>query len=252
MSMFHIPEELIPGTRALEKMNREMSSKLEKDLQATANLFAHPAAGVAAASALGIGLASHSFGIWMGIVAGATEATQRLFAPVVGDVPGDVDSFVEKEDAPAKRADATAKALIEDTRRAVRKVAEKATKPAAEIVEQTVATVVADAAPEASVVSEPSTAPVTVEIPPQLMPEDFRQPKSMEKPETPDDLKAISGIGPKLETVLNGLGVWTFGQIAAWTPAEVAWVDDTLGFKGRIGRDEWIGQAARLAAAGAG
>ena len=77
-------------------------------------------------------------------------------------------------------------------------------------------------------------------------PEDFRQPKSMPKPKKADDLKAISGIGPKLEKVLNGLGVWTYAQIAAWTKEEIAWVDDYLSFKGRIGRDDWIGQAVKL------
>jgi NADH-quinone oxidoreductase subunit E len=81
------------------------------------------------------------------------------------------------------------------------------------------------------------------------MPEDFRQPKAMDRPAKPADLKAISGIGPKLEQVLHGLGIWTFGQIAAWTPQEIAWVDDYLSFKGRIGRDDWIGQAKALAGA---
>ncbi|TIP84028.1 MAG: NADH-ubiquinone dehydrogenase, partial [Mesorhizobium sp.] len=37
--------------------------------------------------------------------------------------------------------------------------------------------------------------------------------------------------------------------IAAWTPEEIAWVDDYLSFKGRVGRDNWLGQAAVLAAA---
>ena len=47
--------------------------------------------------------------------------------------------------------------------------------------------------------------------------------------------------------MLNGLGVWTYAQIAAWTKEEIAWVDDYLSFKGRIGRDDWIGQAVKLA-----
>ncbi|MDH3665325.1 MAG: NADH-quinone oxidoreductase subunit E [Paracoccaceae bacterium] len=64
----------------------------------------------------------------------------------------------------------------------------------------------------------------------------------------PDDLKRISGVGPKLEGVLNGLGVYHFDQIAAWTEGEIAWVDDQLKFKGRIERDDWIGQASILAA----
>lgn len=255
MSM--LPE--VPGTRTLEKMNEEMSSKLQNDLQNAANLLAHPAAGMAAASALGIGLASHSFGIWMGVVAGATEATQRLFAPLVGDVAGDVNSFADKKEAPAKRAEVAAKVLIEDTKRAVKKAAEKAGKPAAPKVAEQPDAATLEAAPEVTESVAPpveiasAPAPAVVEAPPmadvpaELMPEDFHQPKATARPAAPDDLKAISGIGPKLEQVLNGLGVWTYVQIAAWAPAEVAWVDDTLGFKGRIGRDDWIGQAARLA-----
>jgi predicted flap endonuclease-1-like 5' DNA nuclease len=34
----------------------------------------------------------------------------------------------------------------------------------------------------------------------------------------PDDLKKISGVGPKLEGVLNEMGFYHFDQIAAWTP----------------------------------
>jgi len=67
---------------------------------------------------------------------------------------------------------------------------------------------------------------------------------------TPDDLKKIKGVGPKLEGVLNELGVWHFWQIARWTEAEIAWVDTRLKFKGRIERDEWIAQAKILAEGG--
>ena len=62
-----------------------------------------------------------------------------------------------------------------------------------------------------------------------------------------DDLKRIDGVGPKLETVLNDMGFWHFDQIAAWGPAEIAWVDARLSFKGRIERDDWVGQAGELA-----
>ena len=62
-----------------------------------------------------------------------------------------------------------------------------------------------------------------------------------------DDLKRISGVGPKLEGVLNELGFYHFDQIAAWTPEQVAWVDARLQFKGRIVRDNWIAQAAEFA-----
>jgi len=63
-----------------------------------------------------------------------------------------------------------------------------------------------------------------------------------------DDLKRIRGIGPQNETRLNALGVYHFGQIAAWTPAEVRWVGAYLAFPGRIEREDWIGQARALAA----
>lgn len=66
-----------------------------------------------------------------------------------------------------------------------------------------------------------------------------------------DDLKVILGIGPKLEALCHKLGFYHFSQIAAWTPAEIAWVDDNLeGFKGRVTRDKWVVQAKVLAAGG--
>ena len=64
----------------------------------------------------------------------------------------------------------------------------------------------------------------------------------------PDDLTRIKGVGPKLAELCNSLGFYHFDQIAAWTEAEVAWVDQNLeGFKGRVTRDEWVSQAKALA-----
>ncbi len=62
-----------------------------------------------------------------------------------------------------------------------------------------------------------------------------------------DDLKIINGIGPLLEKMLNEMGFWHFDQIATWGPAEIAWVDARLKFKGRIERDDWVSQAKALA-----
>ena len=63
-----------------------------------------------------------------------------------------------------------------------------------------------------------------------------------------DDLKMIKGVGPKLEIMLNDLGFYHFDQIAAWSAAEVAWVNYNLaGFKGRVSRDNWVEQASKLA-----
>lgn len=72
-------------------------------------------------------------------------------------------------------------------------------------------------------------------------------PVKVAKPVKPDDLKVISGIGPKLEKKVNDMGVWTYAQIAVWKKSEVEYVNDTLSFSGRIERDEWIKQAKRLA-----
>ncbi len=59
-----------------------------------------------------------------------------------------------------------------------------------------------------------------------------------------DDLQKIEGIGPVLEKLCHGLGIFHFDQIAAFGPAEIAWMDGNLkGFKGRVTRDKWVAQA---------
>lgn len=64
-----------------------------------------------------------------------------------------------------------------------------------------------------------------------------------------DDLKQIKGIGPKLEKLLNSLGVTSYAQIAAWNDADIDRIDARLGaFQGRIRRDDWPAQARLLAA----
>lgn len=63
-----------------------------------------------------------------------------------------------------------------------------------------------------------------------------------------DNLKLLSGVGPKIEQTLNALGIYHFDQIARWTATEIAWVDARLPFKGRIQRDDWTAQAKTLAA----
>jgi predicted flap endonuclease-1-like 5' DNA nuclease len=50
-----------------------------------------------------------------------------------------------------------------------------------------------------------------------------------------------------LEKKLNDLGITTFEQMANFTAEEVEKVDDALSFKGRIERDDWVGQAKTLA-----
>lgn len=63
-----------------------------------------------------------------------------------------------------------------------------------------------------------------------------------------DDLKKLSGVGPVIEKKLHALGVTTFDQVAAWTPEDVTRIDDELSFKGRVEREDWIGQAKQFIA----
>ena len=73
--------------------------------------------------------------------------------------------------------------------------------------------------------------------------------RAAEPPRT-DDLKLINGIGPAVEKRLNGVGIFTFTQLAALSPADVAAaVADLTGLSAeRIVKQDWIGQARKLAA----
>lgn len=62
-------------------------------------------------------------------------------------------------------------------------------------------------------------------------------------PSEPDDLKALSGVGPALEKKLHDAGVTTFAQIAAWTQDDIDAMNEKLSFKGRIEREGWVEQA---------
>ncbi|GLQ34782.1 hypothetical protein GCM10007939_10650 [Amylibacter marinus] len=66
------------------------------------------------------------------------------------------------------------------------------------------------------------------------------------RPDHVDDLKKISGIGPKLEQTLNDIGVYQFAQIASWGGSDIAVVDAQLRFKGRVERDDWVNQAKQF------
>ena len=87
-------------------------------------------------------------------------------------------------------------------------------------------------------------------VPPRPSLSDKNRPRGIEKPTTVDDLKLISGVGPKIEGILHSLGIYTFAQVAAWKKAERDWVDGYLNFKGRIERDDWVKQAKALAKGG--
>jgi NADH-quinone oxidoreductase subunit E len=66
----------------------------------------------------------------------------------------------------------------------------------------------------------------------------------------PDDLKKLKGVGPALEKKLIAAGVTSFAQIAGWTEAEIATLEEALNFRGRVAREGWVEQASVLAAGG--
>ncbi|OAN79333.1 hypothetical protein A8B82_08060 [Sulfitobacter sp. EhC04] len=155
--------------------------------------------------------------------AAASDSAVKPSAPLAGQAElaarkGDWKYEKDSADAPAKK-DAPAKAAAT----ASPAVAEPA--PAAE------------AAP-----AKAKRAPVAADGKPELM--------DGPRAEGADDLKLISGVGPKLEQTLNGLGIWHFSQVAGWRKKEIAWVDERLRFKGRIERDDWMSQAKILAKGG--
>lgn len=131
--------------------------------------------------------------------------------------------------APAASTAAPAAQAAQAPQAAPQPAAEAAPKPAAK------------AAPKAAPKAEPAPASASGDGPEML---------SGPRAGGADDLKLLKGVGPKLEGVLNGLGVYHFDQVASWGPSDIAWVDDRLSFKGRIERDGWVDQAKTLAAGG--
>ena len=81
-----------------------------------------------------------------------------------------------------------------------------------------------------------------------IEPKNEVRPLSLDAPRggQPDDLQRIGGVGPKIEGILNELGIFHFDQIAAWTDEEASWIDSYLRFQGRVQREKWVDQAASL------
>lgn len=244
MSTYSFPEEL--NTDEMMKQMRAMNGWMNAEGCEVPPVLMPPAEVTAAATMVGFGIAGYLTGLFIGSMQGAMNMTAMALAgpatggagwglpeKMAGNVSGVPPVAASAEAArtvvgPAGGEGGLATAKIVPLPRAkVRKTRKRA---AAEVVR----------APRAKASSVKTVAPITLE------PEDFRRPAEMGKPERPDDLRRVPGVGPKLEQVLNRLGIWTFSQIASWGDEEIAWVDDYLQLGGRIVRDDWIGQAKAL------
>jgi predicted flap endonuclease-1-like 5' DNA nuclease len=72
------------------------------------------------------------------------------------------------------------------------------------------------------------------------------QPMAAPREGAPDDLMLIDGMSPKTASALNALGVYHFEQVADWSAANIAWIDQYLRLRGRIEREQWVEQARAL------
>ncbi|MBM3616662.1 MAG: NADH-quinone oxidoreductase subunit E [Alphaproteobacteria bacterium] len=111
----------------------------------------------------------------------------------------------------------------------------------------------AEAKPEKSAKAPAAKAAAKAAEPAKAEATSGKRPKALKAPKKgkADDLQIIEGIGPVLEKLLHGLGIFHIDQIAAWGAAEIAWIDSNLkGFKGCATHDKWVAQAKLIGEVG--
>ena len=75
----------------------------------------------------------------------------------------------------------------------------------------------------------------------------FSEAPTAEIPAVTDDLRAVRGIGPSMERKLHELGIVSYRQLAMLDGAELERLRAELtDFRGRIEREDWVGQARAL------
>lgn len=229
-----LPGGRLPDADDVAKLKQQVSDMMPREFENAARLMAQPIAGAAALSALGFGMATQAFGFWLTAVSSAMRAGHEIAH--AGEREAAANPSDEAKPA-SLRAKATADAVIADAQAAATDAGDKVVK------------FVSKAERAAKVAKAPKhrAAPPTKTVTPASTPV---KPAARARAKAADDLKAIGGIGPKLETVLNGLGIRTYAQVAALTASEIESIEDKLGFKGRIGRDDWVGQARALVKGG--
>lgn len=230
-SLFSLPEGFGPTTPVayLDGVNKLMSNSKFPVQQTdfaylsadSGSFIGHPAAAMAVGNALALAAAGQMVGLWCGFVDAAT-------ASVLRSAPAAQHGAAERASAERPAPTAAGASAGETVARAVSSKGVSLARPRAS----------AALMAKIGAAGEPSLA--------------ARRPAGLAQPrqDRADDLTRISGIGPKLEKVLNELGIFHFDQIAAWTVAEAGWIGDHLRFPGRVERDNWIGQASALAAGG--
>jgi len=91
---------------------------MPQEIASAINLMAHPTGGAAAVGAIGFGVASHAFGVWLGAMSAAVDATRRFFEEAAPAAPAPrsnitrlklVEKATPAKASSASRASATAK-----------------------------------------------------------------------------------------------------------------------------------------------
>ena len=180
------------------------------------------------------------------------KAATKQAEAVVGATLKAVEEVAEVAADVSETAVETSVQVIEDVSEAVVEAAQTGTVvdlPVANEVKARPAPDAAKAEPAPKADTAPAAADNFVEAAPAQDLPQTAQPKALKGPRNgvADDLSAIKGIGPKLAEKLGEMGIYHYSQIAAWSEAEVAWMDENLGRPtGRVSRDNWVAAAAAL------
>lgn len=216
------------------------------------DLMTNPAAAMAAATAFGFGMAAQMGKLFLGSIQGAMEVTGQIArqleeerkaaeAKPAAEAETKVEAPVEKvEPAPAPTTVTAEKPVAAKAKaKAAAPVKAKAEKPEpVPKVKQAAEPAVGTKAKAAPKAKAPPAAKVETAAPAA---------KPRKASSKADDLKKIDGIGPKVEQVLKGRGVTRLKDLAEMDEKALVALDKELGLDGRVLRDDWAGQARRLA-----
>jgi NADH-quinone oxidoreductase subunit E len=209
-----------------EPVADDAASDMSRLAEASSRLFAEQAAAMAMMTAYGVTVAAQMTGMMLGALRGPASIDEPEEPKAVGPGPAPIAG--------------TAASKVVELRPRTPKAPEAEIAPAADVAEKLVRKTAKQPVRTKAV---PANAPA-----PKSVARAGKVAPKVAKPVTPgrDDLKKISGIGPRLEQELNDRGIMRYADIAALGKAAVKKLDTELGLDGRIARDDWASQARAL------
>lgn len=216
------------------------------------DLMTNPAAAMAAATAFGFGMAAQMGKLFLGSIQGAMEVTGQIARQLE-------EERKAAEAKPEAEAETKVEAPVEKVEPTPSQAMVPAEKPvAAKAKAKVAAPVKAKAEKPAPVPKAKEAAKPSVGTKAKAAGQAKAPPAAKVEPAAPaakprkasgkaDDLKKIDGIGPKVEQVLKGRGITRLKDLAEMNEKALDALDKELGLGGRVLRDDWAGQARRLA-----